>query len=294
MSVADKKIFIAALARDCAKNLSPNIKRIEELRSFFGESLVVVVENDSVDGTKQILREWENTSNGVKIISEDYKSQTIPASKKGGVLPGCSFFRIDKMAKYRNIYLDYFKSLAYSFDYFLVIDADIVSFSVSGIIESLKNAPNDWGGLFAYGTLSYKLWGNYALRFFYDTYAFLGKRENLYGLKQSAARMQRVLYLLTFKLLFTKFYRCHSSFSGIAVYRAALMEKVKYECVNNHKRNNIEVLCEHMPVNYRIHELGYGNYISKLMEVDYGNCNIRFLLNFIFFNLPAKLYRLIS
>ena len=55
----DKKIVIAALARDCNEALINNIPRIEKLRELFTESHVVIVENDSKDGTKDTLQKWQ-------------------------------------------------------------------------------------------------------------------------------------------------------------------------------------------------------------------------------------------
>ena len=51
--VYDKVIAIAALARNCAVQLPGNIERIEKLRNFFSRSYVIIVENDSTDGTKE-------------------------------------------------------------------------------------------------------------------------------------------------------------------------------------------------------------------------------------------------
>jgi hypothetical protein len=51
----NQNIVIAALARDCEDSLRINIPVIEELRTKFLWSQVVVVENDSIDGTKELL-----------------------------------------------------------------------------------------------------------------------------------------------------------------------------------------------------------------------------------------------
>ena len=74
----NKNIIIAALARDCEESLRTNIPLIEELRSHFSWSQVVVVENDSKDGTKGLLNDWKINFNDVTIISKDFGTKTIP------------------------------------------------------------------------------------------------------------------------------------------------------------------------------------------------------------------------
>ena len=67
----NQNIVIAALARDCEDSLRANIPVIEELRTKFLWSQVVVVENDSIDGTKELLNEWKIIYDKVNIISKE-------------------------------------------------------------------------------------------------------------------------------------------------------------------------------------------------------------------------------
>jgi hypothetical protein len=55
----NKNIIIAALARNCEDSLRINIPLIEKLRTQFSWSQVVVVENDSIDETKNLLNDWK-------------------------------------------------------------------------------------------------------------------------------------------------------------------------------------------------------------------------------------------
>lgn len=121
-----------------------------EITEFFSRSYVIIVENDSTDGTKEILESWQEKSHNVQVISNDYGTKTIP-NKKGSVVPSMSFSRIEKMVFYRNMYLDILESINDSIDYLMVIDIDINSFSIEGILKSIQNAPNNFGGIFANG-----------------------------------------------------------------------------------------------------------------------------------------------
>ena len=69
MEKIDKSVSICMLARDCGKAIERNIPRIENLRSFFCLSYVIVVENDSKDNTKSVLAEWaDKTTNTIIAI----------------------------------------------------------------------------------------------------------------------------------------------------------------------------------------------------------------------------------
>ena len=48
-------VVFCSLVRDCENSLKQNIPKVEELRSSFRASHVVLVENDSKDRTKEVL-----------------------------------------------------------------------------------------------------------------------------------------------------------------------------------------------------------------------------------------------
>ena len=50
-------------------------------------------------------------------------------------MPSMSFSRIEKNGFYRNMYLDILESINDSIDYLMVIDIDINSFSIEGILK---------------------------------------------------------------------------------------------------------------------------------------------------------------
>ena len=66
--MASSSLAICGLARDCAATLPQNKALIEKLRTFFGSSMVVIVENDSSDQTRQQLDGWASECNDVFII----------------------------------------------------------------------------------------------------------------------------------------------------------------------------------------------------------------------------------
>ena len=72
------KIAICSIVRDCNNNLKRNIPVIEKLRTYFKSSILIVFENDSIDGTKDIFIEWNKKSSNVYNESRDLNIQTIP------------------------------------------------------------------------------------------------------------------------------------------------------------------------------------------------------------------------
>ena len=128
-----KNLLIAALARDCEDSLRANIPMIEQLRAKFTWSEVVVVENDSIDGTKDLLNDWKIKSSNVTIISTDYGTKTIPDKSDLIANPMTSVQRIDKMVSYRNLYLDYIKQVQHPIDLVIVIDVDVIEISLIGL-----------------------------------------------------------------------------------------------------------------------------------------------------------------
>lgn len=275
----DKRVVIAALARDCADALRINIPRIEDLRKNFKESTVIIIENDSKDDTKNILHKWEERSSNVHIESNDYGTITIPASPHNGKLPTTSYHRIGKMAQYRNQYIDIVQKRKIESDYLIIIDVDIEYFSIDGIINSLKHAPKDWGALFAYGISKTN---RLNMNRFYDIFAFLEKGVAISDINLSANLLWKLQRKLSLVIPFYKYYPCNSAFGGLAIYKSKAIKKLKYECIKNNINNNIECLCEHVPMNYQITQRGYNNYISRSMKVRYSvTCNwITHILSF--------------
>lgn len=280
----DKSILIAALARDCNGSVIRNIPKIEVLRREFRESHVVIVENDSKDGTKETLLRWKERSEGVELIMNDFGTVTVPQKTATGANPGTSEYRISKMAAYRNMYMEYAANVHFEFDYLVVMDIDIEDFSVEGVVESIKNAPKDWGALFANGNRIF----NDRMKSFYDYFAYVpyGNR----GLSMKYGDMFFQAGKIGKLLGKNKYVKCISAFGGMAVYKWELAKDIRYRAEKNTVCDVCEVMCEHIPFNNEIMEKGAVNYIAADMEVSYGRCSMYYA---IVTNLPEKIYRIL-
>lgn len=280
----NKSILIAALARDCNDSIIRNIHKIELLRKEFKESHVIIIENDSKDGTKETLSRWKQRSKGVEAIMNDFGTVTMPEKTKKIANPGTSHYRISKMASYRNMYMDYARKAQFTIDFLLVMDIDIDDFSVEGIVESINNAPKNWGALFANGNKIF----NDKLKSYYDYFAYVPDGSKTLSMDYNdmffqAGKVRKLLKK-------NEYVKCISAFGGMAVYQWELIKGLHYTAEDNTVCHSCETLCEHIPFNNNILKQGACNYIAANMNVSYGHCSLYYV---IVTNLPPLLYKIL-
>ncbi|MDE5944141.1 MAG: glycosyltransferase [Rikenella sp.] len=282
MLMIEKSIVIAALARDCNESLIRNIPRIESLRSRFVRSQVVVIENDSKDDTKETLKQWAIRSPGVEAVINDFGTVTIPQVSTENKNPATSLHRIEKMACYRNMYMDYVRSLDWEPDYLIVVDVDVQDFSVEGIVTSIEKAPSDWGGLFANGNRYYCS----KFPYFFDLYAYVPE-----GCENKPDQKQDELFFeskrITRRIRNQEYVSCLSAFGGVGVYKWGVIKDHNYRAQPNHRSRLFEAMCEHVPFNLTVVAQGYGCYVCRTMVVNYGSRSFKHLIisllpNFVF------------
>lgn len=274
----NKNIIIAALARDCERPLLSNIPLIEKLRERFVWSEVVIVENDSKDKTKEILADWQARSENVSIVSQDFGTLTIPHKSTAVASPTTTSYRIEKMAFYRNIYLEHIKNIKTNIDYVIVIDMDIEHFDVENLIDSINNAPHDWGGIFANGVTNRNILG-YTSKIYYDIFAIY-QYPKVKRFSYTEKSLHQTFKDINRKVNKREYFDIISAFGGIGIYKYDAIKSLNYVVVNNMDRAG-EAICEHIPFNEEIINRGYKNYIARKLSVIYGTHN---------FGLIAKLY----
>ncbi|WP_022932602.1 hypothetical protein [Treponema bryantii] len=262
----DKKVAICLLARDCEQELKRNISKIEELRNIFTSSYVVIIENDSKDNTKKILKDWQQTSNNIILISEDNVIVTNDVNYDSKFFKGMSACRIQKMISCRNKYLEYVNSHNTNLDYVIVFDSDINGVAVNRIEGVIKEAPSDWSAIFANGRFYWKpkflgITGNY-----YDAYAYLPFKS------QNVDLTYKEIYIenekLSRLLKNSAYIPCNSAFGGLGIYKYDAIKDKYYHLMQNNRSSVIEVLCEHISINIEAGKKGT-LYISKKLKIYY-------------------------
>lgn len=280
----DKNIVIAALARNCEDSLRTNIPLIEQLRTQFVWSQVVVVENDSVDGTKELLKSWKIDYSNVTIISNDFGTKTIPDKSDLIPDPWTSYQRIDKMAFYRNLYLDYIKDIRHPIDLVIVVDIDVVQISLTGLIDVIKSFDNKTGAIFSNGISIMKTPFGLS-EIYYDTFA-VWEYPFLNEFSHSSTSLATTFKSVNRNLKRSPLYGVISAFGGVGVYNYDAIKDLRYKTVMN-PLNHQEAICEHIPFNHEIIKRGFNNYIARDFRVVYQRHNWILILKLV---LPIKIF----
>ncbi len=258
---------IALMARNCRDALKTNRDKVIQLADYFGKASIVVVENDSTDGTKEELEDWQKQDARVAVIARD-------GLFADGDRTSTNLSRIRRMAYYRNLYMEYADRIRP--DYLIVIDIDIDSFFPEEVLSAMRNAPADWSALFANGRFytripGKRLWGKY-----YDTFAFVPAGAEHYDLTFTEQRSANDP--VNRELEDGVFLPCLSAFGGIGVYKWPLVEGRRYSAEKNARSGKLECLSEHISLNRSL--AGKGKlYAAGSMRVMYQYQNpVRLLL----------------
>ena len=305
MKSTDSTIVFGILARDCARHLRENICKIETLGSLFKAYNVVVYENDSKDGTTEILQEWSKRNPFVLSINETFGQVTIPEKTIATPYPGQSFPRIEKMARFRNRVMQEVRK-RYQPDIFCFIDIDMEHFDPNSIAQSIDKAPADWGALFANGQVVIDYKNHQCISpVMYDYYAYVKKGVNPYQEGDYAIRIDdnlAVTYLEQRLINIRSFHPCHSAFNGIGIYRWELIKDLEYTAYQTPELKAVNAsLCEHVPFNYEIVRQGYKLYIAREMKTTFVHIpphkeyhglkkwrNYSPVIDFILYNKPVR------
>jgi hypothetical protein len=243
-----KKVIIATMVRDVNHKIPQIIQKIERTGQLFLDYVVLIVENDSEDGTRASLLEWAKKNPRVKVLGCGVNVQEckLPKAPKT-VGHGIERPRIQKMVDLRNIYLDEIKN-EYSgvsggtpeYEYVIMWDTDLIgSVYLDGIANSvgiLSEQP-DIDTICANGIYR---WGLFTI--FYDTYALIHKGEKFHVRDKMKHDIRKGLWEARYNRG-DPIVEVDSCFSGFAIYRTECLldQDVKYEMTSD----PTNVLCEH-------------------------------------------------
>ncbi len=217
------KVVICGLTRDDAPILPLTIPRIEKTGGFFRDYRVIVYENDSRDSTLDILKNWEAANPRVRILTESISGTELMQSS-----------RTEKLAYFRNRYLQLVKKSHEYADYDFVIVADLDlkgGWSNDGIAASFARL--DWD-IVAANSIGY----HNLRKTYYDMFALLPKTilktGLIYKIIGEGWQLRRGDPLI----------RIHSGFGGLALYsKEAIMSRQYSGIVSGEK------VCEHISLN---------------------------------------------
>jgi hypothetical protein len=273
--IKNDSIIIAGLARNSSNVIEKQIKVAQKLGRFFKEYKIVIFENDSEDGTREIIKKLSKEDENIHLINCDPYSHDCKLNESILYDMGCfSRYRIDKMATFRNKYMDYIEEHFSDYQYLLVQDFDIEGvLNIPDILNVLNSSEDELGN----DKLPSEEWSALAfngrsplpsslgsITMMYDAMAYCRTKEDLI---QSKNKNDGILDL-SFKVLdglrinFTdKPLKVYSAFNGACLYK--LKDVVD-------KRYQLGWSCEHNSLHSQLIDEGKNIFIHPDLKIYVG------------------------
>jgi hypothetical protein len=233
--IKQSKLIIAGLIRDGAHRVPEMMSRLESIGQQFAEYQILIVENDSIDGTRDLLHQWTQKNGRVHLLGCDNTAmqQAITDSQVCMLnLPatpdhGAGRHRIAKMAYLRNLYLEHIRKHYSSYDYLIVIDLDISGhFYLDGLTNSMYHFATS-SQVEAIGANGIK-WGGYW--YYYDPFAYIeiGQPLEWASLEEKLNHDQEI-FSQPAKTPREPIYPVTSAFGGLVIYRLSVLGSAQYD-----------------------------------------------------------------
>ena len=249
---SQSRLVICGLACNLADALPAAQRTISGVAALFRDYRIVVFENNSRDQTRQLLRAWSEHEPRLVLLlaDDDHKQQSL---YDFGTRSGS---RLQRMAAYRNRYLDWIKQHAADWELALVLDLDMKGgMALDGFLHSLAF---DWDAVAANGRTS--LPGSLGLAtFMYDDMPLLPANTE-------PSHNPGLFNVLSTKRLRTEYQLYHrrdllpvrSAFNGAVVYKVSSLCKGSYGGAH----------CEHLGLHESMRARGCASfYINPLWEL---------------------------
>ena len=264
-NIKNKDVIFCSIVRDCAYNLQHNIPVIEKIGSYFKKYTVIVFENNSHDSTKTVLQHWATNNKNIHVHVANYKEdkfKEIPIPKEYN--SSNSRRRIQKMAEYRNQYLEYINSHNLKSDYIIIVDLDVAKINIKGVISSF-GTDQEWDVI---ASNSYSRSPHLKKRY-HDTYALI--EDGTEDRPQSEITINQNRYIWANLSYNMPFIRVFSAFGGLAIYKYEQIKNLRYFVIDN-LYGGVEVKCEHVSLHTELKKRGYNRtYINPNMKIKYQN-----------------------
>jgi len=123
-------VAILSLARNISSRYKYNLRKLRLISELFAQCQVCIYENDSIDGTPELINEIiaQPSYDHFKIYSEKLDTKSMPLSKHT--------IRTTNMANARNKCYTMIENIP-AVDYIIIIDIDFIDFSIKGLMNSL-------------------------------------------------------------------------------------------------------------------------------------------------------------
>lgn len=246
---ASSRVVFGALARDVVSTLDGMKKKIEGLGDLFQDYRVVIFENDSKDGTRDLLHAWSRDNHRVHLLSccQDGQCECRLSIQNLHQMGMESSQRMDKLRHFRQKVLDHVQRHYSEYDYYVVLDFDLPgAFYRDGFLSTL--ARDDFDMVFARGMTTFPIF-NTAL---YDGIAYLSDTDAFDDDANDLESFLRINKNLRSLRIGDPWARARSGFNGLAVYRMKSILDTGY-IVSDGKKHR----CEHIDLHYNMFQKGH-------------------------------------
>lgn len=230
--IASQNITVLGLARNIGNVLYDNILTIDSLRKYCKNLTYFIYENDSIDNTVEILKNFKDSLSGFTYKSEtlDLEHFTHNIENKSRLK---STDRTKNLARHRNTCLDYAKENHLDSDFIIVMDVDFKQFNLNGILNSFGWFANDYTDAMAGNSFEVRpifssskdnhLWN-------YDCWAYRGSWwEDLQKYSKAYQYDPMMWFGFWQPPIGSPPIKVNSAFGGIGIYKTSLLYKVSYE-----------------------------------------------------------------
>jgi hypothetical protein len=257
------KVIFCALARDCRKRIKGNMTAFRKLQAEFPQARWIFVENDSVDGTRELLEKWAQVDSRIVVLGKNIGEPTIPKSNSS-IIPGYSLHRIERMAFFRNIHLKWIEENTQTDDngVVVVIDPDVRSIPVSHIKRSIHSLPEKQV-LTALGLR----WASACRLEFHDAYAY---RERGDLSPQTIKKIISRRKTLADKFKKSERFAVRSNFNGLGIYPLGAIRGCRYQALKNADLQ-VQAECEHVSLHDQLSQKGIQILIDPTLKIFYNS-----------------------
>lgn len=244
----NKKVVFGLLARDIALNFEFMKERVQVLAKHFKEYKILIFENDSIDGSRELFTKWEQEDKNVILmqcctfgacnckLSIETLTKLARASKRIDML---RFFREHLLQRVQKEYSHY--------DYYIVIDFDLPgAFYLDGFFTSFEK--DDWDMLFARGITTIPMFNQY---YIYDSFAFIAENQSFDYVDNNKNEFFAMNKILNKIPIGGNRIKCRSGFNGIAIYKIQSIVKCSYYS------HNVKFKCEHIDLHHDMYKKGF-------------------------------------
>jgi|688.fasta_scaffold344917_1 hypothetical protein len=284
LGLQEKPVLVVGIVKNIEKSLKKDIKNIGNALSFFKEVHWFLVESDSSDNSQQTLLKMKETDKNFDFISIENMDNSYN-------------FRTERLAIARNKYLSHIRDHINSneFPYVVVADFNLLNkkLSIESVISSWSRS--DWDVVTAnQSSRYYDIW---ALRHplwspndCWEQHEFLKKYIKTPEIINSYSLRSRMLRLPKD----SDWIPVDSAFGGFAIYKSSFLFNDVYYDGKNDVGN---MICEHVPFNRKIKELGARIFINtNLINAHNTDHSRRMTIFYTFLRLlryfnPSKFHR---